>query len=170
MSSVPRSKTFIPEIVEPLPPDLVALTRFARLMDEAVAVPGTNRRVGLDAAIGLIPGVGDVVGALLSTWIVIGALRWRVPMWRVARMVANILIDLAFGSVPIVGDIFDFLFEENVMNLKILLRYRNRVRPPRGMMEIAGTTIIVVLVILGFALVILGAMLAVVLWIIHQRR
>ncbi len=167
---MPRSKTFIPEIVEPLPPDLIALTRFARLMDEAVAVPGTNRRVGLDAAIGLIPGVGDVVGALLSTWIVIGALRWRVPMWRVARMVANILIDLAFGSVPIIGDIFDFLFEENVMNLKILLRYRNRVRPPRSMTEIAGTTIIVVLVILGFALVILGAMLAVVLWIIHQRR
>ncbi len=170
MSSVPRSKTFIPEIVEPLPPDLMALTRFARLMDEAVAVPGTNRRVGLDAAIGLIPGVGDVVGALLSTWIVIGALRWRVPMWRVARMVANILIDLAFGSVPIIGDIFDFLFEENVMNLKMLLRYRDRLRPPRSMTEIAGTTIIVILVILGFALVILGAMLAVVLWIIHQRR
>jgi len=170
MSSVPRSKTLIPEIVEPLPPDLMALTRFARLMDEAVAVPGTNRRVGLDAAIGLIPGVGDVVGALLSTWIVIGALRWRVPMWRVGRMVANILIDMAFGSVPIIGDIFDFLFEENVMNLKILLRYRNRLRPPRSMTEIAGTTIVVVLVILGFALVILGAMLAVVLWIIHQRR
>lgn len=173
MSSVPRSQPIIPEIVEPeesLPPDLMALTRFARLMDEAVAVPGTNRRVGLDAAIGLIPGVGDVVGALLSTWIVVGALRWRVPLWRVARMVANILIDLAFGSVPIIGDIFDFLFEENVMNLKMLLRYRDRARPPRGMMEIAGTTIVVVLVILGFALVILGAMLAVVLWIIHQRR
>jgi hypothetical protein len=169
MSSMPLSRPIIPEIVEPLPPDLMALTRFARLMDEAVAVPGTNRRVGLDAAIGLIPGVGDVVGALLSTWIVVGALRWRVPLWRVARMVANILIDLAFGSVPIIGDIFDFLFEENVMNLKILLRYRDRARHPRGMMEIAGTTIVVVLVILGFALVILGTMLAVVLWIIHRR-
>ena len=166
---MPQSRPIIPEIVEPLPPDLLALTRFARLMDEAVAVPGTNRRVGLDAALGLIPGLGDVVGALLSTWIVVGALRWRVPLWRIARMVANILVDLIFGAVPVVGDIFDFLFEENVMNLKILLRHRDRTRPPRTMMEVAGTTIVVVLVILGFALLVLGAMLAVVLWVIHLR-
>jgi Domain of unknown function (DUF4112) len=169
MSSVARSKTFIPEVMEPLPPDLVALTRFARLMDEAVAVPGTNRRVGLDAAIGLIPGVGDIVGALLSTWIVFGALRWRVPLWRIARMVANILIDMAFGAVPVVGDIFDFLFEENVMNLKLLLLHRDRTRPPRQLKEVAGTVIIIVLVVLGFALLTLFAMLAVVLWLIHQR-
>ena len=166
---MPLSRPIIPEIVEPLPPDLLALTRFARLMDEAVAVPGTNRRVGLDAAIGLIPGVGDVVGALLSTWIVFGALRWRVPLWRIARMVANILIDMAFGAVPIVGDIFDFLFEENVMNLKLLLLHRDRTRPPRQLREVAGTLIIIVLVVLGFALLILFAMLAVVLWLIQHR-
>lgn len=168
MSSVAQSKTFIPEIVEPLPPDLMALVRFARLMDEAVAVPGTNRRVGLDAALGLIPGVGDVVGALLSTWIVFGALRWRVPLWRIAGMVANILIDLVFGSVPVVGDIFDFLFEENVMNLKTLLRHRDRTQPPRRLREVAGTVIVIVLVILGVAFLTLAAMLAVVLWLIHH--
>ena len=169
MSSVAQPKTFIPEIVEPLPPDLLALTRFARLMDEAVAVPGTNRRVGLDAALGLVPGVGDVVGALMSTWIVFGALRWRVPLWRIARMVANILIDMAFGAVPVVGDIFDFLFEENVMNLKILLQHRDRTRPPRQLKEVAGTVIVILLVILGFAFLVLAATLALVLWLIQHR-
>lgn len=159
-----------PEIVEALPPDLVALTRFARLMDEAVPIPGTNRRVGLDAGLGLIPYAGEVAGALLSTWIVVGALRWRVPYWRVARMVANILIDLSFGSIPILGVIFDWLFEENVMNLKILLRYRDRQRPPRTLSQVAGATIVVVLVILGFAALVLAAFVALIAWVIGHRH
>ena len=75
---MPGPETDVAAHGEPLPPDLLALKKFAELMDEAVAVPGTSRRVGLDALIGLVPGVGDVAGALLSTWIVFGALRWRV--------------------------------------------------------------------------------------------
>jgi hypothetical protein len=105
----------------------------------------------------------------MSTWIVFGALRWRVPLWRIARMVVNILIDMAFGAVPVVGDIFDFLFEENVMNLKILLQHRDRTRPPRQLKEVAGTVILILLVILGFAFLVLAAMLAVVLWLIQHR-
>jgi hypothetical protein len=165
-------KQLIPEVVEPeesLPADLRALTQFARLMDEAIAIPGTKRRMGLDPLLGLIPGVGDAIAALLSTWIVVGALRWRVPLWRVTRMVANILIDLAFGSVPVIGDIFDFFFEENVMNLKMLLRYRDRQQPPRTIAQVAGTTLVVVLIILGVALLIIAGLVALILWIIHQR-
>lgn len=159
-----------PEIVEPLPPDLVALTRFARLMDEAVPIPGTKRRVGLDAGLGLVPYAGEVVGALLSVWIVVGALRWRVPYWRVCRMVVNILIDLCFGSIPFLGVIFDWLFEENVMNLKILLKYRDRQRPPRSVSAVAGATLVVILVILGVAMLLLAAFFAVIVWFIGQRH
>src|SRR5450631_3357103 len=68
---------FIPEVIEPdekLPADLVALRRFAYLMDEAVPIPGTRKRVGLDAGLSLIPGVGEIIGALLSAWIIVGAL------------------------------------------------------------------------------------------------
>ena len=167
-----RQRAIIPEVIEPdakLPPDLAALRKFAYLMDEAVAVPGTGRRVGLDAGLGLIPGVGDAIAALLSGWIVIGALRHRVPLLKVIRMMFNILIDLIIGEIPIAGDIFDFLFEENVMNLKLLLRYRDRSQPPRSIAAIAGSVVSVFLVIMAANVVVLAALVAGVLWIIHQR-
>src|SRR5205809_2440730 len=114
---------FIPEVIESderLPPDLVALRKFAYLMDEAVAIPGTKRRVGLDAGLSLIPGVGEIIGALLSAWIIVGALRHRVPFPRIFRMVIYVLLDMSIGSIPIAGTIFDWLFEENVINLNAL--------------------------------------------------
>src|SRR5439155_13291733 len=102
--SMAREQVIIPEVIEPdekLPPDLVALRKFAYFMDEAVAIPGTSRRIGLDAAIGFIPGFGDAVGAILSAWIIIGGLRHRVPLLHVTRMVINVLLDLAIGEIPI---------------------------------------------------------------------
>jgi hypothetical protein len=75
-------KVHIPEVIEPdekLPADLVALRKFAFYMDEAFTIPGTRIRLGVDALLGLMPGVGDIIGAMLSTWIIAGALRHRVP-------------------------------------------------------------------------------------------
>ena len=162
----------IPEIVEPdeaLPADLVALRHFAYLMDEAVAIPGTHRRVGLDAGLSLIPGVGEVIGGLLSAWIIVGALRHRVPIRKVALMVLYVLLDMSIGSIPILGTVFDWLFEENVINLNSLLRNRDRRRPPRSVGEIAGAATIVFAIILLAALILIGILIAVVVWLIHQR-
>jgi hypothetical protein len=166
------AQVLIPEVYEPdetLPPDRVALRKFAQLMDEALPIPGTGRRFGLDAALGLVPGLGDVVAALLSSWIIIGALRWRVPTLRVVRMVFNVLLDLFLGAVPIIGDVFDFVFEENVINMRLLLRYRDRTQPPRGAGEIAGAATIVIAVILAFAFLLLAALLSGVLWLVAHR-
>jgi hypothetical protein len=168
-----RSKAFIPEVIEPdekLPPDLVALRKFSILMDEALPVPGTKRRIGLDAGLGLIPGIGDIVSALLSAWIVVGALRHRVPARRIARMVANIVLDVVVGAVPFLGDIFDFVYEENVANMRLLMQYRNRRLPPRTTGQMAGMAFLIVFFILGTAILVVGLMAAAVFWLIAHRN
>ena len=162
----------IPEVVEPdesLPPDLVALRRFAYLMDEAVAIPGTRRRIGVDAGLSLVPGVGEVVGGVLSAWIIVGALRHRVPIRRVTRMVLYVLLDMSIGSIPVLGTIFDWLFEENVINLNALLRWRDRKRPPRSIGEIAGAATFVFIIILGAVAMLLGLVIAAGIWLIQHR-
>ena len=163
---------FIPEVLEPeekLPPDLAALRRFATLLDEAVRIPGTRKRVGLDAGLGLIPGVGDFVSALMSSWIIIGALRHRVPMRKVFRMLVNVIVDLLIGAFPGVGDVLDFFFEQNVMNMRLLMQHRDRTRPPRSTAHIMAAAIFVVLVIAGFAFASAAVTIALIFWITSQR-
>lgn len=165
-------KVYVAEVVEPdekLPADLIALRRFAYLMDQAFALPGTNIRVGLDAVLGLIPGIGDIIGGILSTWIIAGALRHRVPKWVIARMVWNVAIDLFFGAVPVAGDVFDFLYEENIKNMRLLEKHRDRTRPPRSSGEITLTVVLIIGFLLFFALAILAAVVALAIWLIGQR-
>lgn len=133
-------RVIIPEVLppeRPLSADLETLQRVARLLDEAVAIPGTRRRIGLDAALGVIPWLGDVVGALMSAWILAGAVRHRVPRRKLGRMVMNVLADLIIGAIPVAGDLFDALFPQNVSNVKLLLDHRDASRPPRSTKEIA---------------------------------
>ncbi|MEO8381471.1 MAG: DUF4112 domain-containing protein [Acidobacteriota bacterium] len=165
-------KIHIPEVIEAddkLPKDLVALRRFAFYMDEAFTIPGTNFKVGADALLGLIPWAGDVIGALLSTWIVIGALRHRVP-WRIIfRMIVNIGIDLLVGAVPVAGDVFDFLYEENVKNMRLLEKHRDRRKPPRSTAGIAFVATFVVLLVLAMAGAMIAGTLLLALWLIGKR-
>lgn len=165
-------KVHIPEVVEPdekLPPDLVALRRFAYWMDEAFVLPGTNIRVGLDALIGLIPGIGDIIGAVLSTWIIVGAMRHRVRAFVIARMIGNIVIDLVFGAVPVAGDVFDFMYEENILNMRLLEKHRDRKRPPRSFAAIAVTAVLLVLFVFLLATAVVAALVTLVIWLIGQR-
>jgi hypothetical protein len=168
-----RSKAIVPEVFEPdeaLPRDLVALRRFAYLMDEAVPIPGTRRRVGVDAGLSLIPGIGEVIGAVMSAWIIAGALRHRVPMPRVARMVFYVILDMSIGSIPVIGTIFDWLFEENVKNMNALLRYRDRTRPPRSAGQIGGALFVIIAILAVVAVVVIAGLVAGVVWVTGQRR
>jgi hypothetical protein len=149
-------KVIIPEVLppeRPLTPDLELLQRVAVLLDAAVAIPGTRRRIGLDAALGLVPWLGDIAGAAMSVWILAGAVRHRVPKRKLARMIANVLVDLVVGTVPVAGDVFDALFPQNVGNVKLLVEHRNAALPPRSFKEIGLAVAAIAAIVMGTGLV-----------------
>ena len=167
-----RGPVHIPEVIEPdekLPPDLVALRRFANIMDEAVPIPGTNKRFGLDAAAGLIPGVGDVVTGAMSAWIIVGALRHRVPASKIFRMLVNLGVDVMIGAIPVAGDVFDVLHKQNSKNMRLLMEHRNRRLPPRPKREIIGATILVLIVIIALVFGAIAVAIWAIIWIAQQR-
>jgi len=95
----------------------------SRLLDEQFRIPGTTYRVGLDGLLGMIPGVGDAAGALLSTYILYEAIRLGAPKTVLLRMVANIGIDTVLGAIPVAGDIFDVAWKANKKNTTLLHAY-----------------------------------------------
>jgi hypothetical protein len=102
------------------------LARYAvltNLLDQAFRVPGTRFRFGLDAIIGLVPGAGDIVGALLGLYGVWVARQLGAPSSLLTRMLGNIAVDAVAGAVPIVGDLFDFAYKPHVRNLVLMERW-----------------------------------------------
>jgi hypothetical protein len=91
----------------------------ARLLDTSIALPG-GLRIGWDAVIGLIPGLGDGAGAVLSAYIVLQALRLGAPREVLTRMVGNVALEALVGAVPLFGDVFDAAFKANVRNVRLL--------------------------------------------------
>jgi Domain of unknown function (DUF4112) len=104
-------------------PRLTRVRTLARALDSAVAIPGTSFRFGLDPVIGLIPGLGDLAGAVLSGYIVLAGLRMGVSRSGVMRMLANIAIDTLVGSVPLLGDLFDAGWKSNNRNVALIERH-----------------------------------------------
>ena len=122
-------------------------------MDSAYRVPGTSIRFGWDPIVGLVPGVGDVATASFAVAILYHAFRLGVPGVVLARMLVNVLIDLAAGLVPVAGDVADIAWKSNSLNLALLERHE---RP--GVEPTSGDWAIVL-----FAVVIIGGLLALVL-------
>ncbi len=105
------------------------LDRLAWHLDQAFPIPGTRYRVGWDGIIGLIPGLGEAVMLFLQAGIVVAAVvRYDVPAVIAIRMVLNVLIDSTIGSIPILGDLFDFFFKASTKNIALL----NQVRAQRN--------------------------------------
>lgn len=99
------------------------LERLAWFLDNSIKVPGFNARFGLDALIGLIPGVGDVITALISSVVISEAARMGVPKVLLLKMAFNVLVDTLVGAIPVVGDLFDFAWKANQRNVRLLDQY-----------------------------------------------
>jgi hypothetical protein len=104
------------------------LERLAVLLDAQFVLPGTGFRFGVDGLLGLVPGVGDAIGAGLSAWLIIEAQRLGAPKPLLARMVANLALDAAVGAVPVLGDLFDVAFKANLRNMRLLRRHLDDLR------------------------------------------
>jgi hypothetical protein len=96
------------------------LRTLARVQDELFRIPGTRIRFGLDALVGLIPGVGDALTGGVSVYLLVTATRMGAPPSVVARMAGNVALDLLVGAIPLLGDLFDLGWKANVRNVRLL--------------------------------------------------
>ena len=99
---------------------LARLDRLAQLLDTAFIVPGTNIRFGVEAVMRLVPGIGDFAASALSCYVLYEAHRLGVPRHVFARMLINVVIEGAAGTVPFLGDAFDVAFRANRRNVRLL--------------------------------------------------
>jgi hypothetical protein len=130
---------------------LERLRRLGYLLDNSIPIPGTRFRIGLEAIIGLVPGVGDLVGGGFSLYIILQAARMGVPASLLARMGWNLLVDVVVGAIPFLGDLFDAGFKANMRNLALLDRHaQGPVQSRRASRRfVAGLAILLVLVVVG---------------------
>jgi hypothetical protein len=106
-----------------------ALQKLQYLLDSAFRVPGTRLRFGWDPIVGLVPWLGDALTAVLSCAMVVQAHHMRVPRVVQLRMLGNIAIDMAMGTLPLVGDVADVLWKSNAKNMALLERHARAGQP-----------------------------------------
>ncbi|WP_133366821.1 DUF4112 domain-containing protein [Qipengyuania sediminis] len=111
------------------------LESMERLLERSLTIPGTRVPVGLDAALGLVPVVGDIITAALGAYALWEARNLGLPKWKLARMAGNIAIDTTVGAVPVAGDLIDLAFRSNTRNLRIVKRHLDRHHPETRVIE-----------------------------------
>lgn len=141
-------------------PGLDHLALLSHLMDRAFRLPGTSWRFGLDAVIGLVPGLGDIIGSLVGAYSLFIARRLGAPAAVQARMLMNLAIDGAVGLVPFAGDLFDFAFKAHTRNQALLtqwLQSPHQTRRSSWLVVLAGV-IVLLAVLSGAVWVFISAM------------
>ena len=110
----------IPESDETVAAALARLDALARVMDSAITIPGSRVTIGFDAALGLIPVIGDIISSSIGAYIIWEAKQLGAPRLLLARMATNTTIDTVLGSVPLLGDVFDVVYKSNRKNVALL--------------------------------------------------
>jgi hypothetical protein len=109
-----------------MPRELDRLRTLSRLLDSAFVLPGTKFRFGVDAIVGLVPGIGDAISAIFSIYIIFQAARLGVPKSTLARMIGNVGVDTIVGEIPLLGDLFDAGFKSNIRNMALIEQHVER--------------------------------------------
>ncbi len=135
--------------------ELRRLQRLSRFLDSSIPLPG-GYRIGFDGIMGLVPGAGDTLGAVISSYIIIQASRLGVPAHILARMILNVAVDAVVGLVPLLGDLFDFGWKANLRNVALVEANMGRAPMGKGA-ERRLFWLVVGLLLLGLALLILLA-------------
>lgn len=157
-----RSKMAKPRIIHhnSNSPAIRQLDTVARLMDAQFRVPGTEIRFGLDAVIGLIPGLGDLSTFAISGYMLIIMSRNGASSYVMARMLLNVLIDTVVGMIPILGDLFDVAFKSNMRNIRLMREHYVEGRHRGGAWKIVVPFLLLLLLITGGAIWLLYKFLA----------
>jgi len=130
------------------PDPLRNIRALSKLMDAQFRIPGTSIRFGVDGVIGLIPGVGDFISFLISSYIVSMAVNKGASGFVVARMLVNIVIDALVGAIPFLGDIFDVAFKANQRNMQLLQEHYVEGKHQGSSMKVIIPVVLVLLAVL----------------------
>lgn len=126
----------------PTHPQIEKARRLARLLDEAFTIPIIKTKIGLDPILGLIPGAGEVVTGLMGAYIIWIAYDLNLPRKLIYRMVANLVIDQLMGMIPGLGDLADWIWKSNTLNVRLLeaaYREKQRVLAEQGKSQSWGS-------------------------------
>ena len=137
--------------------DLERLRVITRLFDQAIGIPGTPWRIGLDPLFGLVPGLGDIAGAVVAVYALNVGRLLGVPLELQLHMLTNIALDAVIGTVPVIGDLFDFVYKAQTRNLALIdgwlgAPHETIRRSRRGLLlsPLAILGVFAILTILGF--------------------
>lgn len=141
--------------------DVIKARRIAVFMDSSIRIPGTEFYIGLDAIIGLIPGLGDFLANAVGLYPISLALKNNLSRLIVSRMIFNLAVDYVFGQIPIFGDIFDAIYKANVKNVVLLEKglLDPRKEKRRSFIFMSFVTVAVVLILIS-PLILLGLILS----------
>lgn len=133
MNAQPEKYNQIADMLQMQGKDPIAIRRrveaLEMLLERSFVIPGTNRAIGLDFIIGLIPVIGDFITAAMGSYLIWEAKNLGMPKWQRWRMAGHIVVDTALGAVPVAGDAFDLFYRSNSKNLKIIKKHLDKHHP-----------------------------------------
>ena len=143
------------EIEEQNEEKLLRLKLLGNRLDEIITIPGTKYKIGIDPIIGIFPVIGDLLGSIISIYIIYSGSKMGVSSQVIAKMSLNLGIDFTVGLIPIFGDIFDMGWKANKKNIELIEKNINQTKENNGFnnLIIATLTILILVVflmILGF--------------------